>query len=66
MCLMHVMPVKNFSRTMAPSMNRAGNCYDNALMESAGMESLCATLKKELVHDRHFRTHDEAHTAIFE
>ncbi len=35
-------------------------------MESRGMESLWATLKKELVHDRHFRTHDEAHTAIFE
>ena len=35
-------------------------------MESCGMESLWATLKKELVRDRHFRTHDEAHTAIFE
>ena len=32
---------------MAQSMSRAGNCYDNAMMES-----LWATLKKELVHDR--------------
>ena len=46
---------------MAQSMSRAGNCYDNAMMES-----LWATLKKELVHDQHFRTHDEARTAIFE
>ena len=30
------------------------------------MESLCATLKKELVHDQHFRTHDEARAAIFQ
>ena len=46
---------------MARSMSRAGNCYDNAMMES-----LWATLKKELVHDQHFRTHAEARTAIFE
>ena len=56
---------------MAQSMSRAGNCYDNAMMESFGMESLWiesfwATLKKELVHGRRFRTHDEARTAIFE
>jgi transposase InsO family protein len=41
--------------------SRAGNCYDNAMMES-----LWATLKKELVHDQHFRTHAEARAAIFE
>ena len=41
--------------------SRAGNCYDNAMMES-----LWATLKKELVHCPRFRTHDEARTAIFE
>ena len=41
--------------------SRGGNCYDNAMMES-----LWATLKKELVHGRRFRTHDEARTAIFE
>ena len=66
---------------MAQSMSRAGNCYDNTMMErcgmercgmercgmkSLGMESLWATLKKELVHDQHFRTHDEARAAIFE
>ena len=41
--------------------SRVGNCYDNAMMES-----LWATLKKELVHGQRFRTHDEARTAIFE
>ena len=41
--------------------SRAGNCYDNAMMES-----LWATLKKELVHGQRFRTHDEARSAIFE
>ena len=46
---------------MAQSMSRAGNCYDNAMMES-----LWATLKKELVHGQRFRTHDEARSAIFE
>jgi len=51
---------------MAQSMSRAGNCYDNAMLESLGLESLWATLKKELVHDQHFRTHDEARAAIFE
>jgi putative transposase len=32
---------------MAQSMSRCGKCYDNAMMES-----LWATLKKELVHGR--------------
>jgi hypothetical protein len=42
-------------------MSRVGNCYDNAMMES-----LWATLKKELVHDQYSRTHAEARAAIFE
>jgi putative transposase len=46
---------------MLQSMSRAGDCYDNAMMES-----LWASLKKELVHDRRFRTHEEARAAGFE
>jgi putative transposase len=46
---------------MAQSMSRSGNCYDSAMMES-----LWATLKKELVHVRRFRTHEEARLAVFE
>jgi transposase InsO family protein len=46
---------------MEQSMSRSGNCYDNAMMES-----LWATLKKELVHGRRFRTHEEARLAVFE
>jgi transposase InsO family protein len=46
---------------MAQSMSRSGYCYDNAMMES-----LWATLKKELVHGRRFRTHEEARLAVFE
>jgi putative transposase len=42
-------------------MSRAGNCYDNAMMES-----LWATRKKELVDGQRFRTHVEARTAISE
>lgn len=40
---------------------RYRDCYDNAMMES-----LWATLKKELVHDRRFGTHEEARLAVFE
>ena len=59
------------SQALDTSQVRCSEVNDNARiescgMESCGMESLWATLKKELVHDRHFRTHDEAHTAIFE
>jgi transposase-like protein len=46
---------------MAQCMSRACNCYDNAMMES-----LWATLKKELVHDQPFRTHSEVCEGIFE
>jgi putative transposase len=48
-------------RMAVKRMSHAGNCYDNAMMES-----LWATLKKALVQDQRFRTHDEARTAIFE
>ena len=44
-----------------PSMSRAGNCYDNA-----AMESFFGTLKCELIHDRHYRTRAEARQDIFE
>jgi putative transposase len=43
------------------SMSRKGDCWDNA-----PMESFFATLKKELIHRRRFRTRDEARRAIFE
>jgi putative transposase len=43
------------------SMSRAGNCYDNA-----AMESFWSTLKSELVHRQSFATRAEARTAIFE
>jgi putative transposase len=46
---------------MAQSMSRSGDCYDNAMMES-----LWATLKKELVRGRRFRTDEEARLAVFE
>jgi transposase InsO family protein len=44
-----------------PSMSRAGNCYDNA-----AMESFWSSLKRGLVHGRTFATHAEARAAIFE
>jgi putative transposase len=43
------------------SMSRAGNCYDNA-----AMESFWGRLKTELVHRRHFASREEARSAIFE
>jgi transposase InsO family protein len=42
------------------SMSRKGDCWDNAVAES-----FFATLKTELVHDAHWKTRDEARTAIF-
>jgi len=42
------------------SMSRKGNCWDNA-----PMESFFASLKRELVHRRRFKTRGEARTAIF-
>ena len=43
------------------SMSRAGNCYDNA-----AMESFWGRLKTELVHRRKFASRAEARLAIFE
>ena len=43
------------------SMSRKGNVYDNA-----PMESFFATLKRELIHFRTYRTRDEARADIFE
>lgn len=45
---------------VVPSMSRAGNCYDNAKMES-----FWATLKSELIGDHVFATRAEARSAIF-
>jgi transposase InsO family protein len=42
------------------SMSRVGCCYDNAMMES-----FFATLKRELVHRRSYKTREEAATEIF-
>jgi putative transposase len=44
------------------SMSRKGNCWDN----NAPMESFWGTLKREWLNDQHFRTRNEAKTAIFE
>lgn len=43
------------------SMSRTGNCWDNAVAES-----FFATLKKELVHRRKWRSRAELHAAVFE
>jgi putative transposase len=44
-----------------PSMSRAGNCYDNATMES-----FWSTLKFELVYREHFATHAQARLRLFD
>lgn len=49
------------SSGITPSMSRAGNCYDNAMMES-----FWASLKRELVHRVRFKTRTEAYRMIFE
>jgi len=41
-------------------MGSRGDAYDNA-----AMESFMATIKKELIHRRRFKTRDEARLAIF-
>lgn len=43
------------------SMSAAGNCYDNA-----AMESFYHTLKVELIHDVKYKTREEAKQAIFD
>ncbi len=44
-----------------PSMSRAGNCYDNA-----AMESFWSTLKQELIYRQTFLTRAQASGAIFD
>jgi len=44
-----------------PSMSRAGNCYDNAILES-----FWSSLKREAVPDRLFAARTEVKAAIFE
>lgn len=51
--------LQNFKITC--SMSRVGNCWDNA-----PVESLWASLKRELVYQRRFKTKQEAQQAIFE
>lgn len=46
---------------LVASMNRQGNCYDNATMEA-----FWSSLKNELIHRRRFATRAEARTAIFD
>jgi transposase InsO family protein len=48
-------------RQATRSMSRAGNCYDNAVVES-----FFATLKNELVNRVRYRTRDEARASVFE
>ena len=48
------------SHGVIPSMSRAGNCYDNAKMES-----FWATLKTELIDGQVYATRAEAKSAIF-
>lgn len=49
------------SRGVVQSMSRAGDCYDNAMMES-----LWATLKKELIQHETYATRADARAAVFE
>jgi transposase InsO family protein len=46
---------------MQISMSRKGNCWENAVMER-----FFGTLKRECTSRVHFKTHEEARTAIFE
>jgi transposase InsO family protein len=46
---------------LRPSMSRKGNGWDNACVES-----FFGTLKRELVHHRHYATRAEAKQDIFE
>lgn len=48
-------------KKMIQSMSRKGDCYDNACAES-----FFATLKKELIHGRKFKTRAEAKQAVFQ
>ena len=44
-----------------PSMSRAGDCWDNAVVES-----FFSTLKRELVHHESYAGHEEARRSLFE
>lgn len=46
---------------LTPSMSRAGNCYDNAMVES-----FMHTLKVECVHQHQFTTRDAARKEIID
>lgn len=46
---------------LTPSMSAAGNCYDNA-----AMESFWSTLKTEWLHHQDFLTHEQAQLAVFD
>ena len=48
-------------RSLAASMSRKGNCYDNAVMES-----FFGTLKTELVHHERYPTREAARQSLFE
>ncbi len=49
------------SSRLCPSMSAAGNCYDNA-----AMESFWSTLKTEWLHHKNFPTHQAARSAVFD
>jgi len=49
------------SHCILPSMSAAGNCYDNA-----AMESFFSTLKTELIDRQHWLTHAEVNLALFD
>jgi putative transposase len=46
---------------LVASMSRKANCYDNA-----SMESFWSTLKLELIYRRHFASHQQARSEIFD
>jgi transposase InsO family protein len=49
------------SHDISCSMSRTGNCYDNA-----AMESFFSTLKRELVYQEQYVTHEQARRSLFE
>jgi putative transposase len=48
-------------RQLQPSMSAAGNCYDNA-----AMESFWSSLKTEWIHHQQFQNHHQANLALFD